>query len=172
MHQSHLPPSPASPASLPPGPSQRNSPVGSNRISLTISRTNAYLRENECDAPLVWFPAWVSFFFLFSFQPPPRLPAHLLHSKVGTARQEVGDSLQRGTEEENRARTHQSPSPLALHAIPARPSSTTHTPRSPLLLSSSGVTKGARCLVPENVPTYQKAPGLHVEAAQRRKRSR
>lgn len=34
-----------------------------------------------------------------------------------------------------------------------------------------GVTKGARCLVGENVPTYQKAPGFLVEAAKRRKRS-
>ena len=33
------------------------------------------------------------------------------------------------------------------------------------------VTTGARCLVRENVPTYQKAPGFWVEAAKRRKRS-
>lgn len=42
----------------------------------------------------------------------------------------------------------------------------THPPSSPPVCN-----QGARCLVRENVPTYQKAPGFWVEAAKRRKRS-
>lgn len=45
------------------------------------------------------------------------------------------------------------------------------TPPSPPRPLLQCVTRGARCLVRENVPTYQKAPGFWVEAAQRRKRS-
>lgn len=177
MHQSHLPPSSASPVSLSPGPSQRTSPVGSNLISVTISRTNAYLKRKNAmlHSSLSGAPRLDFFFFPFTSQLPPH-PSPVHTSQGGDGQTGSGDSRQPVTEEENRARTSL---PLRWLFMPSRPSSTTNPPSllsSPLPppshLSSSGVTKGARCLVPENVPTYQKAPGLHVEAAQRRKRSR
>lgn len=177
MHQSHLLPSSASPVSLSPGSSQRTSPVGSNLISLTISRTNAYLKRKNAmlHSSLSGAPC-LDFFFPFYFAAPP-CPHICFAARWGRPDRKWRFSAACDGGRESRA--HKSPSPLALHAIPAL---LHHQPSlSPLLssplpppshLSSSGVTKGARCLVPENVPTYQKAPGLHVEAAQRRKRSR